>query len=372
MIENILNLESTDYSGIVRISMINHIKTLPGPILLTGHTGFKGTWMTFLMESLGIQTIGYSLAPEKGSLFDRADRSGKIPELFADIRNYEDLEGFIKLHKPSAIIHMAAQALVLESYVNPRNTFEINVSGTVNVLDIAFKTESVKAVVVITTDKVYKNQDNYRAFVESDSLEGKDPYSASKVAAEAVVAAWQQIESVSKGPKVISVRAGNVIGGGDFAKNRLIPDLIRGEISRELVLIRNPESTRPWQHVLDPLEGYILSLDKILGGGKVTSLNFGPRGPSLSVKDVIELGKKIFDFNPQRVVYETSRHTSDLEANHLALDSNQATLELNWHPKWTQEEAVMRTFEFWNTVLNEKTSFSDAIKIDIAEFQREI
>jgi CDP-glucose 4,6-dehydratase len=153
------------------------LRELPGPLLLTGHTGFKGTWMTFLLEHLEVPVIGYSLAAEKDSLFDRLQRTGSIPEEFSDIRNYEALDNFVNMHKPSTIIHMAAQPLVLESFQNPHDTFEVNVMGTVNVLDVAFKKNSVKAIIVVTTDKVYKNDDSRKSFIESDPLEGNDPYS---------------------------------------------------------------------------------------------------------------------------------------------------------------------------------------------------
>ena len=207
------------------------LRELPGPILITGHTGFKGTWLTFLLERLNVPVIGLSLEPEKDSLFDRAKRTGVIPEAFIDIREFHAISRFISEHQPSAVIHMAAQPLVLQSYKTPRETFETNVMGTANVLDAAFKTNSVEAVVVVTTDKVYRNDNSGQSFVETDPLAGKDPYSASKVGTESVVAAWQQIAKISGGPKVISVRAGNVIGGGDWAEDRLMPDLIRGLVS---------------------------------------------------------------------------------------------------------------------------------------------
>ena len=163
------------------------LRSLSGPVLITGHSGFKGTWLTLLLEKLGIEVVGFSLSPEKDSLFDRASRTGAIKEVFADIRDCELLNSYINSVKPSAIIHMAAQPLVLESYRLPKQTFDVNVMGTVNVLDSAFKADSVKAVVVVTTDKVYRNDNSGRAFIESDPLEGKDPYSASKVGTEAVV-----------------------------------------------------------------------------------------------------------------------------------------------------------------------------------------
>jgi CDP-glucose 4,6-dehydratase len=262
----------------MEIQLGQRLRELPGPLLLTGHTGFKGTWMTFLLEHLNVHVVGYSLHAEKDSLYDRAERTAAIPEVFADIRDYETLEKFIDQQKPSTIIHMAAQPLVLKSYENPRETFDVNVMGTVNVLDIAFKKDFVKAIIVVTTDKVYRNDNSGRAFVETDPLEGKDPYSASKVGTESVVAAWQQITKVSGGPRVVSVRAGNVIGGGDWATDRLIPDFLRAIDAGETLRIRSPNSVRPWQHVLEPLSGYLMLAERLVTDGATfaEAWNFGP------------------------------------------------------------------------------------------------
>jgi CDP-glucose 4,6-dehydratase len=190
-----------------------------------------------------------SLKPEKNSLYTRLDNSFYAREYFEDIRDIEKLRSVVKEIQPNYVFHLAAQPLVLLSYQNPIETFQTNVLGTANLLDCSTKLDSVKKIIVATTDKVYKNFEDGRKYVETDALEGLDPYSASKVGTESVVAAWQQIAQVSGGPKVISVRAGNVIGGGDFAANRIIPDLIRGVMTNEPVEIRNPDSTRPGQHV---------------------------------------------------------------------------------------------------------------------------
>lgn len=341
-----------------------HLRALPGPVLITGHTGFKGTWLTFLLEHLGIPTVGYSLAPKKDSLYDRAHLIGKIPELFADIRDVEALRKFLTTYKPSAIIHMAAQPLVLESYKTPRETFDVNVMGTVNILDEAFATDYIKAVIVVTTDKVYRNDNAGRTFTETDPLEGKDPYSASKVGVEAVVSAWQQIKKISGGPSVVSVRAGNVIGGGDWAKNRLIPDLVRGLLSGNPIEIRNPKSTRPWQHVLDPLHGYLLTLEKCLNESVASAYNFGPLSKNLSVEDVIKIAnesyKNMFEVRiiemPEQVVYESIK---------LNLDASLAIKELNWRSLWSQEDAVKATIQWWVDVSKGVLSEYQACKLEI-------
>jgi CDP-glucose 4,6-dehydratase len=299
-----------------------------------------------LLEHLKVPVIGYSLAAEKDSLFDRADRNGVIPEAIADIRDYEALEQFVDLHRPSTIIHMAAQPLVLKSYESPRETFDVNVMGTVNVLDIAFKKDFVKAIIIVTTDKVYRNNNSGRAFIESDPLEGKDPYSASKVGTEAVVAAWQQIAKVVGGPRVISVRAGNVIGGGDFAKDRIIPDLVRGALSGKPVEIRNPESTRPWQHVLDPCTGYLMALEALLQGIELKALNFGPDTVSLEVHRVVETSREFFPEMKANTPHAAAR-SSSVESKVLELNPDFAQSLLNWKPRWSQEEAIRQTFQWW-------------------------
>jgi CDP-glucose 4,6-dehydratase len=339
---------------------------LPGPVLITGHTGFKGTWLAILLENLGIPTIGYSLKPLQGSLFERAEVTGRIPELFADIRDRNSLNSFIELHKPSCVIHMAAQPLVLESYKNPFETFDINVMGTANLLEICFKHEFIQGIVVVTTDKVYRNDDSGRKFIETDPLGGKDPYSASKVATEAVVSAWQQISKAQGGPRVISVRAGNVIGGGDFADNRIIPDLVRSIlINKEDVVIRNPESTRPWQHVLDPLTGYILALEATLFGNLENSYNFAPDGENLSVKEVAE---KFIDLSGLSINIQTSNQGKFLEAPSLNLDAKKAKKELNWNSRWTQADSIDKSYEWWFSVLSQSSSPLTACIRDIELF----
>ena len=343
------------------------LKKLPGPVLVTGHTGFKGTWLTLLLQHFNIPVIGLSLDPEKDSLYDRASRVGSIPEEFLDIRNTKSLTDFITMHEPSAIIHMAAQPLVLESYRTPRETFETNVMGTVNILEAAFKTASVEAVVVVTSDKVYRNDNSGRSFNEQDPLEGKDPYSASKVATEAAVASWQQIAKITGGPRVISVRAGNVIGGGDWSKNRLVPDLIRGLISGETVQIRNPESTRPWQHVLDPLHGYLLALEAILNGEDFLSLNFGPLDKSMSVREICQEMKFERRFR-NKLSLEFQNLPDDKESIVLGLDTTKACKLLNWQQHWSQKQSIARTLDWWADLIVEGKSPSAICKSQIERY----
>jgi CDP-glucose 4,6-dehydratase len=346
------------------------LRELPGPLMLTGHTGFKGAWMTFLLEHLNIPVVGFSLPAEKDSLFDRAERTGVIPEVFSDIRDYNALEKFIDEKKPSTIIHMAAKPLVLKSYENPRETFDVNVMGTVNLLDIAFKKNFVKAIIVVTTDKVYRNNNSGRAFVETDPLEGKDPYSASKVGAEAVVVAWQQIAKVSGGPRVVSVRAGNVIGGGDFAENRIIPDLIRGVLTGKAVEIRNPASTRPWQHVLDPLWGYLLTAAEILDSSDLSNVNFSPSEQSLSVAEVVEIATSSWESIKMEDAFSKSsdKEKFQIESKELRLDSSLATNLIGWRPRFTQQESVVATITWWRSYLSHELSPQQLCQNDVVEF----
>lgn len=329
------------------------LRELSGPLLLTGHTGFKGTWMTFLLGHLNVQVIGYSLPAERESLYDRADRTGIIPEAFGDIRDYEALEKFIDLHKPSTIIHMAAQPLVLKSYETPRETFDINVMGTVNVLDIAFRKDYIKSIIIVTTDKVYRNDDSGRAFIEQDPLQGKDPYSASKVGTEAVIAAWQQISKIHGGPNVIAVRSGNVIGGGDYSENRLMPDLIKSALEKKNISIRNPESTRPWLHVLDTSIGYIRILEKALEGRVISAINFAPSGDILSVRDIVSLSKNIWPEIQVEFPRTNKFKAVDkaVEAQTLSLDATLARDFLEWKPSYSQTEAVISTVKWWQSHL---------------------
>jgi len=348
----------------MRESLARSLGQLSGPILITGHTGFKGTWLTLLLESLDVNVVGYSLAPKPDSLFSRMNRTATVNERFADIRDRHQFNDFVKTVKPSAIIHMAAQPFVLDSYRIPLETFEINLMGSANILDVAFANESVKVVIVVTTDKVYRNENFGKAFTESDPLSGKDPYSASKVAAEAAVSAWQQIASVHGGPKIISVRAGNVIGGGDWGANRLFPDLVRNISMGKKFIVRNSSSTRPWQHVLDPLIGYLYTLEAAIKGTECKSINFGPSTESFPVSRVVELAAKHW---PHRTIIEFEQNNTNptLEATSLHLNSDFARKTLGWEPFWSQEAAVVSTMEWWDKVLNKAVSAQKACQEDI-------
>jgi CDP-glucose 4,6-dehydratase len=333
------------------------------PILVTGHTGFKGTWLTLLLRNLGIPAIGLALEPAPGSLYTRISSLGLEAEYFEDIRDFSAVSRIMKAHNPSVIFHLAAQPLVIESYRTPRETFETNVMGTANLLESFTKSKNALLFAGITTDKVYKNLEVARRFQEDDPLAGKDPYSASKVGTESVLAAWRQISSVNQGPQVLSLRAGNVIGGGDFASDRIIPDIVRGLQSGKAVLVRNPKSTRPWQHVLDPIRGYLMASEFALAKGGINEFNFGPDGDSLSVTQLVNEAMSVWEKKIPEFIYEAG--SSNLEAVTLELDSSLSREILKWKPIWSQEQAIRDTFTWWGNILHKEISAEDACLQDI-------
>ena len=336
-----------------------------GPILITGHTGFKGAWLTELLQLLSIEIAGYSLEPVENSLYNQLNHHGKFLEEYDDIRDSESVTKFVSKVKPEVIFHLAAQPLVLDSYKDPIKTFTTNVTGTANVLEAGFNCESVKVIIVATTDKVYENLNTGKKFQESDPLMGKDPYSASKVGTEQAVSAWRQISKISGGPIVTSVRAGNVIGGGDVSNNRLLPDLVRAFSNSEDILIRNPSSTRPWQHVLDPLTGYLLTAKAALQGNDIRALNFSNQSASLRVEDVVNIALQSWGGSTPRQISFSPQSKDESEAEMLDLDSSLARSTLGWSSEWTQEEAVRSTINWWKTVYSGIKSPKEACRDDL-------
>jgi CDP-glucose 4,6-dehydratase len=355
----------------MRVETIQKLRDLDRPVLITGHTGFKGTWLTLLLESQGIEVAGISLKPERDSLYSKLKRGERIHEKFIDIRDFDTLKTEIASLNPSLIFHLAAQPLVLQSYVDPRATFETNVMGTANILESVSALKEQCLVVAITTDKVYENLETGGKFKEKDKLQGKDPYSASKVGTESVVTAWKNIYNINSSHKICSARAGNVIGGGDFAKDRLIPDIIRGVQEKSIVEIRNPKSSRPWQHVLDPLAGYVYAAGALLSNVNLESVNFGPTENSLSVERVIDIAKKEFSDQLEFLIAGDGSELQ-LESGLLDLDSTLAHTTLGWEPKWSQEEAIKLTFSWWKSVLAGSSSPIEACEQDIFRFVDEL
>lgn len=338
-------------------------------IFLTGHTGFKGTWLTLLLEAMDHEVVGYSLAPRPNSLYERLGRSGAIQEHFSDIRDIETLNKAIRSAKPTIVIHMAAQPLVLESYRIPRETFEINAQGTANVLEAAFAASSVKVVGAVTTDKVYKNLETRYSYVETDALEGlSDPYSASKVAAEAVISGWKKISEVSQGPKIVTLRSGNVIGGGDFSEDRLIPDMVRSYLTGMPMQVRNPNSTRPWMHVLDSLVGYLKAIDNSSKNQVNEVFNFAPLEESLSVQKVLDIASQ--EWPKMFEVTLSATQAATTEANLLSLNANKSLELLGWKPYWSQESAIRSTISWWNAVLQKSITANDICAAEIAKVMK--
>lgn len=339
----------------MNLSQFNSLKNLSGPIMITGHTGFKGVWLSLLLERMGVANIGFSLPPESGTLYSRINSYRNIPGEFADIRSRDSLRKFMKKYNPTAVIHLAAQPLVLNSYKEPVETFETNLMGTVNVLQVASEISTVKAVILATTDKVYENNESGKFFKESDPLRGKDPYSASKVAAEAAVDAWREISKLNAGPKITAVRAGNVIGGGDWAENRLLPDAIRSFSNSEPLIVRSPNSIRPWQHVLDPLFGYLAVLTRAINEEEfdVRAVNFSPKEFGLSVREVVEIAKQSWKL-PTSINFVQEESRLKKESGVLNLNADFAQKEFGWNPHWSQEDAVRSTISWWRDhLLNE-------------------
>ena len=326
-------------------------------VLVTGHTGFKGSWLCIILNLLNSKIYGYSLAPEKNSLYIKS----KIKNYFAtsvygDINDLNKLKKFIKKIKPEIIFHMAAQPLVLDSYKDPLNTFSTNVLGTVNLLEIINSTNSVKSVVIITTDKVYKIDNKNKAYSETDELGGYDPYSSSKVCAEIAVNSYVQsfFNKTKLKNKVSTARAGNVIGGGDFAKNRLVPDILNALNKKRKLVIRNPNQIRPWQHVLDPLMGYLLLAEKQYNGkikGINNCWNFGP--DKRNFKKVIEIVRYIK--KNSKLEYRIKKNKNYKETEILKLNSFKTKNLLGWVSKWSINESLNKTIEWNNLVIRGKS-----------------
>lgn len=342
---------------------LENIATLPGPIFVTGHTGFKGTWLTALLDCLEIPWFGYSLAPEKESLYTQIQEFDPDKEVYGDIRDVEKLKLALSYSQPSAIFHLAAQPLVLKSYLEPKYTFDVNVMGTANVLESANQCTSVKYVVVATTDKVYENSEKGNRFIENDPLGGRDPYSASKAACEMVIEAWRNIPNLNRKMGITAARAGNVIGGGDFSENRLLPDLVKGFYEKRTIKIRNPNSIRPWQHVLDPLFGYLQILNYGLEHTPPRAVNFGPNEGGLTVKEVAYIAKRTWGGSTETVFINENQELH--EAKNLELDSNWARNNLLWKSIYNQKEAVESTVNYWKNLKINGVSAKELVNQEI-------
>lgn len=315
-------------------------------VFMTGHTGFKGSWLSLWLSALGAEVTGYSLTPPtKPSLFELARITEMTHTIIADIRDNEALSKAIDQSKPDIVIHMAAQPLVRESYRNPVETYSINVMGTVNVLEAVRRCDSVKAVVNVTTDKCYANREWVWGYRENEPMGGYDPYSNSKACSELVTSSYRcsffnPKEYASHGVALGSARAGNVIGGGDWAKERLIPDCIHALLKNQTIIVRNPQAIRPWQHVLEPLSGYLLLAEMLYeyGAEYAEGWNFGPN--DIDAKSVEWIVKTICAKWGKQAEYKVDQGVHPHEAHYLRLDCSKARERLGWNPHWSLAEAI--------------------------------
>jgi CDP-glucose 4,6-dehydratase len=336
-------------------------------ILITGDTGFKGSWLSLWLHKLGANIVGYALPPkQKNDHFNLLKLDQKIHHIQGDIRNFNELQKVLKKFQPEFLFHLAAQALVIESYQEPRTTFETNTQGSTNILECVRLSNSLKSVIYVTSDKCYLNKELTRGYKENDELGGKDPYSASKAAAEIAYKAYfhsffQQLSRLG----IASVRAGNVIGGGDWSNNRIVPDCIRALKDNKAIILRNPKATRPWQHVLEPLSGYLKLASFLYKNPKKysSSWNFGPNHHS--VKTVHDVTKKIIQFWGKGEIKIQQQKNQPYEAKLLQLDCSKAHQNLNWFPLWNFNDTIFETVQWYKRI----HKGSSAIKVSSEQIE---
>lgn len=321
-------------------------------VFITGHTGFKGAWLALWLTELGAEVTGLALAPEEPSLFSQIGLASLVTHIEGDIRDAALVDRVIAAARPEVMFHMAAQPLVRLSYEEPRETFATNVQGTAHVLDACRRVEGLKAIVAVTSDKCYENREWVWPYRETDPLGGHDPYSARKAAAEIVIASYRNsFFHDPAGALLASVRAGNVIGGGDWAKDRLVPDIVRAVAADQPVLIRSPGAVRPWQHVFEALGGYLLIAQRLMAGDRAiaTAWNFGPAPTDTRpVSWIVE--RMIARW--QRGTYQLTDNSGKHEANLLKLDCSKAHAELGWRPSFDLATTIDRIID-WHQALED-------------------
>ena len=337
-------------------------------VFLTGHTGFKGSWLALWLSMMGAKVVGFALEPEKESLFNLAGVGLELEKsIIGDIRNSDEIAAKIKKFQPEIILHLAAQPLVRDSYFDPRKTYETNVIGTLNVFEAARKAGSVKVITNITTDKCYENREIDYAYKEDDALGGYDPYSSSKACAEILTSSYRRSFFQKEGIHLASVRAGNVIGGGDFSVDRIIPDIFRAIRAGEKVRLRSPNAIRPWQHVLEPLYGYLLLTKNLYENGEkfAKAYNFGP---NKDAEQNVEILTKTFIEKIGIGSYEIASDATLHEAGILKLDHSRATKELNWQSKLSFDQTLQWTADWYKNYLANKSSVKDLTTEQINKF----
>jgi CDP-glucose 4,6-dehydratase len=336
-------------------------------VLITGHSGFKGAWLCLWLQSLGATVCGVSLEPETNpNLFSLLGLESSVENNWLDIRDAQSVRGVFERFQPEIVLHLAAQALVRPSYSAPADTFSTNIIGTLNILEAARKTASVRSIVAVTTDKVYQNHEKGLAFEESDPLGGHDPYSASKAGAEMVISSYRKSFFQASGIGLASARAGNVIGGGDWSVDRILPDAVRAWSTGQPLVVRNPRATRPWQHVLEPLAGYLRLAEYIFAQPKLAQdFNFGPDPSGVAtVKEVVTLAQ--VGFGGGHIDWGSVADGLH-EAQTLTLDNTKAKRLLGIHPVWNLETAVARTMS-WYRLQNSGRSAVDLCEQDLQAY----
>ncbi len=337
-------------------------------ILITGHTGFKGSWLCEILLGFGADVVGYALEPPtQPSMFELLNLSQRMHDVRGDIRDYKHLKEVFDSEQPELVIHMAAQPLVRESYQNPLYTYETNVMGTVNVLECIRSTDCVRSFLNVTTDKVYKNNEWAWGYRENDPLDGYDPYSNSKSCSELVTHSYQLSFFNERNIAISTARAGNVIGGGDFAKDRIIPDCIRSVQNKESITVRNPYSTRPYQHVLEPLFAYLMILQKQYEDEKYAgNYNVGPDDcDCLSTGKLVDLFCKRWG---DGIAWDIQVNEGPHEANFLKLDCSKIKSVFGWAPTWHIEQSMDKICE-WTRVYIERKDIQAVTQRQIKDYQ---
>lgn len=343
-------------------------------VLVTGHTGFKGAWLSSWLLADGVETGGLSLSPEPGqpSLYEDLKLESRMNSVIGDIRNYATVQRVFADFHPTVVLHLAAQALVRRSYADPLESFGSNVMGTAHVLEAARQCESVKALVCVTTDKVYENKEWAWGYREIDPLGGKDPYSASKAAAEMVAASYMQTLMPSDRLKMATARGGNVIGGGDWSVDRLVPDIIRAAAVGDPLTLRNPGATRPWQHVLELVRGYLVLAERLLDGddSAISAWNFGPDVENeCNVSVLVQAMRERWGRGAPEVRVEPSPLK---EANYLKLDIAKAGAGLDWRPVLGFAETVALTADWYRAYQTDPAQARVLVDAQIADYRAKL
>ena len=338
-------------------------------VLVTGHTGFKGTWLCKILINAGAKVVGYSLeAPTNPNIFSLSKIENDMVSIIGDIRDLDKLNGVFQKYQPSIVFHLAAQPIVRESYVDPRYTYEVNVMGTVNILECVRNCPSVKSFLNVTTDKVYLNDEiKFHKFKEDEPLDGFDPYSNSKSCSELVTHSYKKSFFSDRGCAISTARAGNVIGGGDFAKDRIIPDSIRAVIDQKEIIVRNPNSVRPYQHVLEPLYVYLfIAKEQYLDISKQGYYNIGPDDNNCVTTG--ELVDKFCKTWGNGISWKNIQDFGPHEAEYLSLDNSKIKECFGWSQKWDIDMTILKIVEWLKVYLEDKNNIPQEMDREIEEF----